>query len=188
MKSKYKIVALFGKSGAGKDTIQKWIVSNIPNVKGIVSHTTRPPRDYETDGVDYHFVSNEEFTTKVMNGDMLEATSFRDWFYGTAIQSLDIDKVNIGVFNIDGINCLLEDPRLIVRPIHIYATDKERLLRSLNREQDPDCTEICRRFLADKADFEKVDFLHGYYYNKDGAEIDKEYWETYTDIDLDEEE
>ena len=154
---KYKIIALFGKSGAGKDTIQQWIIQKHP-FHGIVSCTTRPPRDYEVDGKDYHFLSNEEFATQVLNGSMLEATEFRGWFYGTALSSLDIDNINIGVFNINGIETLLDDSRLEVYPVLVYAPDKLRLLRQLNREKTPDCAEICRRFQTDERDFEECDF------------------------------
>ena len=59
--NKIKIVALFGKSGAGKDSLQRWILSNIKNVNSIISYTTRPKRDYEFDGKDYYFVSNDFF-------------------------------------------------------------------------------------------------------------------------------
>ena len=100
--NKYKLIALFGESGAGKDTIQKWMVSKLEGTKGIVSYTTRPKRDYEVEGKDYHFLTNEEFAIKVLDGTMLEATSFNDWFYGTSIDELDKDKINIGVFNIHG--------------------------------------------------------------------------------------
>ena len=174
---KYEIIALFGESGAGKDTIQKWIVNNFPEVNGIVSCTTRPMRENEKEGIDYFFLNPTDFAEKVLNGDMIEATSFRDWFYGTPIEALKKDKINVGVFNIQGIDCLLQDSRLIVKPIHIFATDKERLIRSLNREEKPDCEEICRRFLADKKDFSEVDFWHAFYYNKEGKPIDKQYWE-----------
>lgn len=71
-----KVIALFGKSGAGKDTIQKELLKYIDNSQGIVSNTTRAPRDYEKDGIDYHFISVEDFTKKVLNGEMLEATEF----------------------------------------------------------------------------------------------------------------
>ena len=57
---KIKIIALFGKSGAGKDTIQRWITKNFINTYNIVSHTTRQPRDYEIDGKDYHFVTDKD--------------------------------------------------------------------------------------------------------------------------------
>ena len=78
MEKKIKILALFGKSASGKDSIQKWIVSNYPQLTNkIVSCTTRPPRDNEQEGVDYFFLSDEEFAKKVLDGSMLEATSFR---------------------------------------------------------------------------------------------------------------
>ena len=155
---KIKILALFGKSASGKDTIQKWIVSNYPKItKGIVSCTTRPPRDGEQEGVDYFFLTDEQFATKVLDGSMLEATSFREWFYGTALDQLDPDKINVGVFNITGIECILQDSRLDVEPVWVHASDKTRLLRSLNREANPDCAEICRRFLADEKDFDEAD-------------------------------
>ena len=55
---KIKILALFGKSGAGKDTVQKYIVKKIPSLfNGIVSCTTRPQREFEYNGKDYHFIS-----------------------------------------------------------------------------------------------------------------------------------
>lgn len=156
-KSKIKVIALFGKAGAGKDTIQQWIVSR-HNWHGIVSCTTRPPRDYEENGVDYYFLSNEEFTRKVLDGTMLEATEFRNWFYGTSLDALDPNGFNIGVFNIAGIDALLEDSRLEVYPVIVYAPDKTRLMRQLMREDSPDCEEICRRFQADNKDFLQYDF------------------------------
>lgn len=156
---KIKILALFGKSASGKDTIQNWIVSSFPAITHkIVSCTTRPPRSNEEEGVDYFFLTDEEFTKKVLDGSMLEATSFREWFYGTALDQLDHEKINIGVFNPAGVECLLEDSRLEIVPVLIYANSKVRLLRSLNREEKPDCAEICRRFFADEKDFEEVDF------------------------------
>ena len=158
MERKIKILALFGKSASGKDSIQKWIVSNYPQLTNkIVSCTTRPPRSGEQDGVDYFFLSDEEFAKKVLDGSMLEATSFREWFYGTALDQLDKEKINIGVFNITGVECILDDPRLDVVPVWIYASDKARLRRSLDREDNPDCKEICRRFLADEKDFDEMD-------------------------------
>lgn len=156
---KIKIIALFGKAGSGKDTIQKSVLAQFANqVHEIVSCTTRPPRDYEKNGIDYHFLSIEEFTKKVLNGSMLEATEFRGWFYGTPFDSLNLDKINIGVFNIAGIQALLEDSRLEVYPVIVYAPDKVRLMRQLLREENPDCEEICRRFQTDNNDFKKVDF------------------------------
>lgn len=159
MKAKYKIIALFGKAGSGKDTIAKYLCANYPKLfNEIVSCTTRPPRDYEENGSDYHFISIEDFTKQVLSGEMLEATEFRNWFYGTQASALSEDKINVGVFNIAGIEALLENHNLNIIPVLVYASDKTRLMRQLNREKNPDCAEICRRFQTDDADFSEADF------------------------------
>lgn len=162
--TKIKIIAFFGPSSSGKDTLAKTI-SKRPDVNEIISCTTRPMRDYEKDGVDYHFLTTEKFGEKVLDGTMLEATSFRDWFYGTPLEALKEDKINVGVFNKQGIECLLSDNRLEVIPIYVACEDKKRLMRSLERESNPDCEEICRRFLADLQDFEVIDFDYLTFYN-----------------------
>ena len=54
-------IVLSSPSGAGKTTITKKISQKYPNIKISISHTTRKPRPNEIDGVDYHFVSNNEF-------------------------------------------------------------------------------------------------------------------------------
>ena len=165
MENKIKIIALFGKAGAGKDTILNELFntygSTLP-INKIISCTTRPPRDYETDGKDYFFHTDEEFLIKVANGTMLEATKFREWFYGTSLDTLHKNKINIGVFNPDGICNLLETARtsknIDVIAIEIYASDKIRIIRQLNREEEPDCMEICRRFQTDEKDFDDLEF------------------------------
>ena len=125
---KIKVVALFGKAGSGKDTILREVVSK-GDFHEIVSCTTRPRREGEQDGVNYHFLTNEEFTDLVLQDRMLEATVFRDWCYGTALNSLDYNKINIGVWNPEGLELLIEHPTLDVLPIYITADDKIRLLR-----------------------------------------------------------
>ena len=97
-------------------------------------------------------ILNKIIYEKVDNGDMLEAVCFNDWWYGTPISSLDKDKINIGVFNIDGLECLAETSFDIL-PIYIDVPDKIRLIRQLNREENPNCAEICRRFQTDDKDF-----------------------------------
>jgi len=173
MENKYQVVALIGKAGAGKDSIQKATCELHPLMfHPIVSCTTRPAREGEVEGVDYHFISLNEFTRKVLNGDMLEATEFRDWFYGTTLDSLAKDKINIGVFNPAGVEALLEDPRLNVKVFEIVAPDKQRLMRYLNREEYPDCAEMCRRYFTDEKDFADLDFDRYNIENYDGTSLD----------------
>lgn len=159
--NKYKIVALFGPAGAGKDYIQKHMMETTwgkEHLHEIISYTTRPPREREIDGVNYYFLSNPK---KLIGKDLLEYTIFRNWWYGTPIDSLNINKINIGVFNLQGIKQLINNDyqdRLQCLPIYIKTNDKIRLMRQLNREQDPDCTEICRRFQTDQQDFLNINF------------------------------
>jgi len=152
-----KIVALMGKAGAGKD----WVLNRLLHTERanrwyskVVNCTTRPIRENEVDGVNYHYLTHEEFTEKLLSGDLLETTEFNNWFYGTLLSTLSEDKINIGVFNPEAVEILKEDKRINLMVIYIEATDKIRLLRQLNREDNPDCHEIARRFLADEQDFE----------------------------------
>ena len=152
------IIAFVGEAGAGKDTCARLLVQQLKekydiDTNFIVSCTTRPKRQNEEDGVDYHFLTIQQFGERVLNGDMLESTSFNDWFYGTAYSDL-ADGINIGVFNPAGIECLLEEQdKIILIGYYIKCSDKERLIRQLNREDSPDINEIIRRYKTDKEDF-----------------------------------
>ena len=154
--SRIKILAIMGKAGSGKDTIVRKIIKKnlIPNAVPIVSCTTRPPRDYEVDGKDYNFITFEYFEEDILNHKMLEAQIFNNWGYGTRIQDLHSDKINIGVYTPSGIYDLSEDKNIDLCVVYIVADDKTRLLRQLNREDKPDVQEIVRRFGADEGDFD----------------------------------
>lgn len=168
----YNIVAIFGKSGVGKDTLLKFLCKN-KNYHAIVSYTTRPPRENERDGIDYHFIDKFTFSEKVAKSEMLEYTEFKkDWFYGTGIDDLRTSKTNIGVFNPSGIISLIkiaekEPDKYNIMFCCVETDEKTRLLRSLNREEYPDCREICRRFISDENDFFHLDnYLHNSDYMK----------------------
>ena len=172
---KYKVVAILGKSAAGKDTIQNWLVNTDANIKKIVSCTTRPKRDYEEDGKDYYFISVEEFTYKLLEGSMLEAVSFKDNFYGSCLSELDKNKINIAVFELNGIYALLEDPRIDLMCIYIDVDDKVRLLRALKREQNPDCLKICERFLEENKVFADLSGFNYVVFNN-SADLEEPYF------------
>ena len=155
----YKVIALIGEAGSGKDTIMQGILKRCPTqFHEIISCTTRPIREGEKDGVNYHFLTPDNFTSKVMNNEMLEYTMFNNWFYGTTYESLRSDCINIGVFNPAGVEALMLHKDIEVQVYYVRATDKVRLLRQLNREEDPDVQEIIRRYKADETDFADLDF------------------------------
>lgn len=150
---KYKVIAFMGKSGAGKDYLSRLLAEACPNMHEIVSYTTRPPRSGEVDGVSYHFVSEKDFFEKKL----LEHTKFRDWYYGTALEDLQEDTYNIGVFNPAGVRNLAANPNIELTCFLVRAPDKVRLMRQLQREANPDIKEIIRRYEADEKDFESIE-------------------------------
>lgn len=155
---KYKIIAVMGQAGAGKDSFVNAIIKGnyLSLAKPIISCTTRPIRENEQDGVNYHYLTNEEFAEQVVNGEMLEATVFNNWCYGTSTKNLDKNAINLGVFNPEGVEILRGYDNIDLIVIYIVADDKVRLLRQLNREEHPDCNEIIRRFGTDKQDFRET--------------------------------
>ena len=104
MQPKYKLIVFMGESGCGKDCAASYLCSRYPEVfHRVIPHTTRPRRDGERDGVDYHFIDIGTFAGYVLEGTMLEATCFNeDWYYGTNIESFDSSKINIAIINPDG--------------------------------------------------------------------------------------
>ena len=155
LKKMYKIIALCGKSGAGKDSLMMATFSHLEEyLNPIISHTTRPKREKEIADKNYHFVSDDQFLTLIDENKMLEITSFNNWYYGTSIDSLSDSKVNIGVFNPEGIISLLKDDRIELEIYYITAKGKTRLIRQLNREKNPDVNEIIRRYTTDEIQFQ----------------------------------
>ena len=152
--SKYKLIILFGKSGAGKDYLLREVCKLYPNdINPIISDTTRPPRKLlEEDGVDYNFVTKEEFQER----EHIEFSKFNNWYYGTPLSSLSSYKINIAVMNLDGIRQLYERDDLNIKLFYVSCDDKTRLLRQIEREPYPNIPEICRRFLADEEDFKNI--------------------------------
>lgn len=162
----YKIIALIGKAGSGKDTMMRKVLEKNPNLHEIVSCTTRPRREGEVEGVNYFYLTPEQFGDKVLHDEMLEATCFNDWFYGTSYESLRSDVTNIGVFNPAGIDSLLGRRDVEVHVFYVIASPKDRLLRQLNREKDPNVDEIIRRYKADEIDFADLDFEYSVLFNE----------------------
>ena len=149
-KNKFTVVAFVGKSGAGKDYCAHKMLEDHPeNTHFIVSSTTRPKRDYEIEGKDYHFLTEAEFAASTF----VETASFNGWHYGTRLGDLRLDRINVGVFNPTGIKTLAAQDNINLTIVYVKASDKTRLLRQLNREEEPNVQEIIRRFATDEADF-----------------------------------
>ncbi len=95
------IVVLTAPSGAGKTTIAHRVLEAMPDMQFSVSATTRAARPDETDGVDYHFLSPEEFRARIDTGDLLEYEEvYPDQFYGTLRSEVE-DQANDGPVLLD---------------------------------------------------------------------------------------
>jgi len=154
------MIVLCGMTSSGKDTIQKELIKL--GMKSVVSYTTRPMRKGETEGVEYHFITKEDFLKKESENFFAETTSYNvatkeTWYYGTAKEDLTDDKVVI--LNPDGIRQIKKCEG--INPIIFYIhseldTIKKRLLQ---RGDNPE--EANRRIQADIEDFKDImDYAH----------------------------
>jgi len=82
-------------SGAGKTSLVRALTKDTPNIKVSISHTTRPIRSEETNGLNYHFINTEEFTSMLEGGAFLEHAEVFGHFYGTSSQWVK-DQLNEG--------------------------------------------------------------------------------------------
>lgn len=93
------LIVYAGASGVGKGTIMKELLKSNPNFKLSVSATTRSPRPGETNGVEYHFVSKDEFKELIDNDGLLEYATYCNNFYGTPKKAVfDMLQSGIDVF------------------------------------------------------------------------------------------
>lgn len=96
-KNRGNLIVISGPSGCGKGTICESLLKKNPKLFFSVSMTTRNPREGEVDGVDYYFVSKDEFLNKIDDGGMLEyAVVYNGNYYGTPREEVE-KKLNEGV-------------------------------------------------------------------------------------------
>lgn len=158
-----KIYYIMGKSSSGKDTIYKRLLNDYPGFHTIVLYTTRPARDGEQDGVEYHFVDEQCLDEMRKQNKVIEARSYHTkcgvWTYFTADDGqIDLNSRNylvIGTLeSYRALRAYFGKERLI--PVYIEVDDGLRLERALMRERqqkEPKYAEMCRRYLADEEDF-----------------------------------
>ncbi len=95
-KTKGTLIVLSGPSGVGKSTVISELLSERPDIHFSVSFTTRKPRVGEEDGVNYCFVSREDFEGMIERGELLEYAQYVGNYYGTSLKVIE-EKLNEGV-------------------------------------------------------------------------------------------
>ena len=154
------IFYIMGKSASGKDSLYRRLMDTDLNLLRFVIYTTRPKRDREEDGHEYHFVDEKYLNDN--NDRIIEKrvykTVFGDWYYAT----LDDGKVSkeknyLVIGTLESYNSIKkyygEDQ---VYPIYIEVSDEIRRERAIRREKHqkvPKFDEMERRLKADEIDF-----------------------------------
>lgn len=159
-----KLFYVMGKSSSGKDTVYEELLTRSElGLKPYIMYTTRPIRAKETDGVQYHFVTEGQLRAMQEKGQVIELRSYNTvygiWYYFTAdSEAVDMEHCSylaLGTLeSYQKIRGYYGENRVV--PVYIEVEDGKRLERALKRERKqavPNYDEVCRRFLADQKDF-----------------------------------
>lgn len=157
------IFYVMGKSASGKDTIYKILRERLPQIRTVVPYTTRPIRAGERDGVEYYFVTGKRLADLEKQGKIIEKRTYQTIYGPWSYATVDDGQIDLGSHDYFMIGTLesYEGTRNYfgadaLVPLYIEVEDGERLQRALDRERqqtEPKYAELCRRFLADEADF-----------------------------------
>ena len=145
------LIVVSGPSGAGKDTICHKLIKENSNIWMSVSMTTRKPRPLEKEGVDYFFVSSEEFENKINDNTFLEYASYNDNYYGTPKDKVE-EKLNEGkdVILVIDINGAINIKKIIPSALFIFIMppDMETLKNRLIGRKTESKDKVVQRFIT----------------------------------------
>ena len=96
LKKRGLLIVVSGPSGAGKDTVCNAVALNNPNVWISISCTSRSIRNGEKEGVNYFYLTRDEFVKKIENNEFLEYAIYNDNYYGTPLYKIE-EKLNQGI-------------------------------------------------------------------------------------------
>jgi guanylate kinase len=152
------LLVLSAPSGAGKTTLARTLLEDLPNAHFSVSVTTRKPRGAEKHGVDYDFVDTETFQRRIEADALVEWAEVYGQFYGSPLSSVERARASNGVaiFDIDvqgGLAIKKKHPDAVL--VFVLPPSFEELERRL-RDRGTDSEEtVRRRLLAARAEMEK---------------------------------
>ena len=131
------MIILVGESASGKSTIEK-ILADKYGYKKTVSYTTRPPRDGEVNGVDYHFITEDEYIEKFHSKFFIETGAYEEWLYGSTEDQYS-DKT-VCVLTPHGLRQIRNNlgDKLDINAFYIKVPRKDRLIQALQRGDDID--------------------------------------------------
>lgn len=142
------MILLTGASASGKTEVAKMLRKNFGIVKA-VTHTTRAPRAGETNGIDYHFVSDRDFLAGFDRGEFVEKTFYNGHYYGCSKKEVAENKCI--VVDPHGLRSFLalKDPSVVT--FYLEASEATREKRMIHRGDKKE--DIEKRLLNDRVDF-----------------------------------
>lgn len=166
------LIVISGPSGAGKGTICKELLKKEENLYISVSATTRAPREGEVEGVNYYFVTKEDFLEKKENGDFLEYAEVYGNYYGTpkwkVEEMLQSGKNVILEIDIQGALKVKENSKEGVF-IFILPPSMEELKQRIIKRGSETPESLMRRF---KSAYQEINFVSKYNYAVVNDEVD----------------
>ena len=173
-KNKGDLIIISGTTCAGKGTVIKKLLANHNDIVLSTSYTSRPKRESEIDGVDYYFVSKEEFERKIENGDFLEYAQVQyGAYYGTpkkeVLELLDSGKDVILEIDVQEAKQIKElYPETIL--IFIMAPSMREVKRRIMMRGDENIDQIISRF---KVAYNEINQINDYNYVVVNDDLDK---------------
>ena len=135
------LIAISAPSGTGKSTLCEEIRRKKPEIKFSVSCTTRPKRKYEKDGINYYFLNEDEFKSKIKNNELLEYEEVHGYYYGTLINTLKnaISSKELMLFDVDvngAMSIKKKYPRNTITVFILPPSIEDLKVRLINRGTD----------------------------------------------------
>lgn len=159
------ILILSGPSGCGKSTLLKEVYKEISDYYFSISTTTRDPRIGELNGIDYFFVSKEDFEKDIQSNDFLEYALVHGNYYGTSLKPINkaLEEGKLVIFDIDvqGHEIVRKKLDSIVTSVFITTPSLKVLEERLNTRNTDSADIIEKRIKNAKGE---VEFFHDYDY------------------------
>lgn len=165
-----RIVILSGPSGVGKDTVIAEWANRDPRVQRVIAYTTRAPREGESNEVDYHFITREDFLIKAETGDFLEWKEVHGNLYATPLRDMEtmLQEGKIAILKIDvqgGIEAMAKRPDAL--SIFLLPPSFDELERRIRDRATDDEQTIQKRLKNSREEIELASRYHHQVVNDD---------------------
>lgn len=137
-----QILIISGPSGSGKSTLLSRLMAEFDNLYFSISSTTREPRAGEKNGVDYNFISTDEFKQGIEQGKFLEWANVHKNYYGTSLEPVEkaLKDGKIVIFDIDvqGFHLAMKQYKELITSVFITTKDRHELKKRLIKRGSDD--------------------------------------------------